>query len=1244
MTTNYRAQFIFGEDMTQKHNFSSTKLATVSKFFTDNGKIEPRFRVVAPSHLWAGVRLAFLSVLLLAVLAAGTRSFSQVLYGSLTGNVTDNSGAVVAGAQVTAANTQTGDTNVQNSDSSGIYRFPALLPGTYTVTITGQGFSKQETPGVAIRGNEVTRVDAQLKVGNVATDITVTTAPPLLQTDNADVHTDISQRDLATLPIMGSQGGNFQELLRTVTGAGLTAETNSLSGNPQRAINTNVNGLSNQGIGTRIDGALDAYPWLPANVAYVPPSDAIETVNVSTNAFNAEQGLAGSAAVNVQIKSGTNHYHGDAHWYHTDQNFAARNYFQTDPKLFPKKNRNNQNQFGGAIGGPILRDKLFFFTDYERVTQRQLAGPDTRTLPTATMMTGDFRNLPGNPIIYDPTTGNAQGANKTQVSCNGVLNVICPNRIDPAAAAMIKLLQPVIGQEFATNNGLNNWTGSGTAYFNRDNADGKVNWIISPKSMIFGRYSFSKTLVFDPPLLGAANGDATNGGQLGNAPGLVQQVGLGATHTFTPSLLLDWNFGFTRQRLGSTFDLTSAKGLNDLGIPGTNNAGAPGDPSLYYGLPGFIFPTNSAAPGTTIPNNQANLGNAQPANPFLFRDQQYVTGANLSWTKSKHAFRGGMEWSHSQINHFQPQGGTFQQPRGSFEFNGYVTSNNVAGAQAPSWFNSWADFLLGLPSGTGKARALFNPNALRWSSWAAYLQDQFRATSKLTLTLGVRWEYYPFGYSDNGKGLRYLNLQTGQVLIGGYGNVPRNDGIDTGIGNFLPRFGVAYTITPQTVLRAGYGMSADPYTWHVLRNAYPAVLLDTNTAPNTANFVPAASLTGLNAAGLGGGSYTVPTGIVLAPLPNLSTGVISLPTNISTTTIPNPFNRGFINSYNLSLEQEMRKDMSFSLGYVGTYDVRPVINMNANASAPGTGSAGGILSQRYGANYTGTINMLNPYLHSRYDSLQTSLKYRFPDGSNLRLGYTWSKAMDYADNEDLGGLSYPYPAFVRKNYGPAGFDRTNNFELSGTLALPFGKGEPWLQNGVGAAILGGWLINPVVSAISGVPFTVSAGGNLNANGSGQTADLVAPIRITKGRPPRTGVTCTQGDPTCSYFSAASFAAPLITSAANAHYGNTNRDEFRGPGYFLANLSIVRDFKIKELMTFQLRADAIGLTNTPHFANPNASCPSSATLADPNTGSGQLCSLGSSNNFGIITGTASPGGFFGPDSGQRVLWLGAMLKF
>lgn len=1182
---------------------------------------------------------SFCLVLLVGALIVSARA--QVLYGSLTGTVSDTSGAVVSGAKVTAVNVQTGVTQEATSDTSGIYRFATLLPGTYKVTIAASGFSTQVTPNVLINVNEIARVNAELKVASATQDVTVTTEAPLLQTDKADVHTDLTAQQIENMPTMGSQGRNFQSLLRLIPGAGLTAETNSLAGNPQRAINTNVNGQSNQSVNTRIDGAQDAYPWLPANVAYVPPANAIETVNVVTNSFDAEQGMAGGAAVNVQIKSGTNSFHGDVHEFHTDENFQARNYFLTDPAF--NKNVNIQNQFGGALGGPIMKNKLFFFADWERTTQRGKAGPDLRILPTATMAQGDFRGLTdskGNPIIiYDPATGNSHGAGKQQISCNGVLNVICPNRIDPAAAAMIQLLQPDIAKEFQTTNpNTNNFAGSGTALFNRDNADFKINYVPGQTSTVFGRYSFSKTLVFDPPLLGPAVGDATGGGQLGNAPGLIQSVGLGATYTFAPNLLLDWNFGFTRQRLGSTFDLTSAKGLNQLKIPGTNNAAAAGDPSLYYGLPGFIFPTGTTPPGTSNATIAA-LGNAQPANPFLFRDQQFVSGANLTWIKGKHSLRGGIEWNHTQLNHFQPQGGTFQEPRGSFEFNGYVTSLQ---GTTPTLFNSWADFLLGLPSGTGKARALFNPTALRWSEWAWYARDQWQLTPKLTLNLGLRWEYYPFGYSDNGKGLRLLDLNTGKVLIGGYGNIPQDDRMDVGSGQFMPRVGVAYRLTSSTVIRAGYGMSADPYQWHVLRNAYPAVLLDTNiqVTGNGADYVPAASLTGLNGTGLGGGAYSIPTGITLAPLPDLSSGVVPLPTNISTTTFANPYRRGYINSFNFMVEQDW-KGIVLQTGYVGSRAIRPVVNLNANASPPGTSSAGGILSQRWGKNYTGTINEIVPFKNNTYDSLQTQVTRRFAGGSTAGFAWTWGKAISYADNEDLGGISFPYPAYWAKNRAPAGFDRTHNIKIYGVLRSPVGKGQTWSRGRLGNVILGGWQLSPVISYYTGLPFTVNAGGSLNASGSVQTADLVGKFHIINGRPLRNNGngsnSCFQSNLSCHYFDPSAFAAPLITSNANAHYGNTNRNEFRGPGYFEMDLSLAREFKLTERFTLQLRADAFSLTNTPHFANPNLTCPGDATK-------GASCSTGVNSTFGAITSTLQPGGFFGPDPGTRTVWFGASLTF
>ncbi len=1164
------------------------------------------------------------AVLLLGLVIFPCTASAQVLYGSLTGKVTDQSGAALPNATVEAVNTGTGVTQTATTDAAGDYRFNALQPGTYKVSISASGFASRVFERVDVGANVVRRVDTQLEVATQKQTLTVTSEAPLLQTDKADVHSDLTRREVDELPSAGSQGRNFQSLLQLIPGAGLTSETNSLAGNPERAINTNVNGQSNQTVNTRIDGVQDAYPWLPANVAYVPPSYAIQEVNVVTNSFDAEQGMAGGAAVNVQIKSGTNQFHGSADWFHTDQNFAARNYFQTDPTRFTK-NRNNQNQFGGTFGGPIKKDKLFFFVDYERTTQRGKAGPQARTLPTPQMVTGDFRNLPGNPIIYDPATGDSHGVGKQQISCNGVPNVICPNRIDPAATALLQLLQPSIAQEVPPDkNGLNNFVGSGTALFNRDNADIKINYVPTQKSMIFGRYSFSRILVFDPPLLGDAGGDATNGGQLGNAPGLIQSIGLGATYTFTPNLLFDWNFGFTRQRLAAQFDLGTPKGLDLLKIPGTNGAGVPANNFLYNGLP--AFQVNSAAASV-------NFGNPNTGNPYLFRDNQFVSGANLSWTRGKHNIRGGIEWNHTQINHFQPQGGAFQTARGSFRFNGTVTS--LQGA-TPTWFNSAADFLLGLPSETGKVYQSFNPNALRWNQWAWYARDQWQVLPKLTLNLGVRWEYYPFGYSDNGKGLRWFNPADGNVYVGGYGNVPQNDGIDVGNGKFLPRLGVAYRLTNSTIIRAGYGMSFDPNNWRYFRNTYPGSVVSDNFNPTakTADYTAAASLTGTNGTGLGSGSYSVPTGIMLVPPPNLSSGVIPLPTNVGTITIPNPFDRGYINSFNLTVEQEF-KGFVFQTGYVGSRDIRPLVNMNLNASPPGTGQTGGLLSQSLGKTY-GTINGEVPFKSNSYDSLQTKVTRRFAQGSLVGFIWTWSKALDYSDDEELNFLLFPYPTFWQKNYGPASFDRTHHVEIYGLLNLPFGRGQRWAKEGSASRILGGWQISPAISIASGLPFTVTANASpLNAFGSSQTADLVGTYRVINGQPVPTGQTCLATNLSCHYFDPAAFAVPQICNLPNPnncpagqqpHYGNTGRNQFRGPGYFNMNLSLARQFKLTERFGLQFRADAMSFTNTPHFNNPNA------TVGAP--------------NFGVITSTLKPPGqgFFGNDPGNRILWLGVRLTF
>src|SRR5581483_1549882 len=251
--------------------------------------------------------LSFAFLLLICVMPR--TGHAQVLYGVITGNVSDSSGAAIPNADVEALNIGTGVTSTAKTDNSGIYRFNALQAGVYKVTISAPSFAKSVSENIELRVNQVQRVDAQLQVSTQQQNVTVTAEAPALQTDKSDVHTDLSATEVTDLPTSGTQGRNFQSLLRVIPGSGLTAETNSIAANTQRAINTNINGQSNQGVNTRIDGTQDAYPWLPANVAYVPPADAIQEVNVTTNSFDAEQGMAGGAAVNVQIKSGTNRLH-----------------------------------------------------------------------------------------------------------------------------------------------------------------------------------------------------------------------------------------------------------------------------------------------------------------------------------------------------------------------------------------------------------------------------------------------------------------------------------------------------------------------------------------------------------------------------------------------------------------------------------------------------------------------------------------------------------------------------------------------------------------------------------------------------------------------------------------------------------------------------------------------------------------------------------------------------------------------
>ena len=494
-------------------------------------------------------------------------------------------------------------------------------------------------------------------------------------------------------------------------------------------------------------------------------------------------------------------------------------------------------------------------------------------------------------------------------------------------------------------------------------------------------------------------------------------------------------------------------------------------------------------------------------------------------------------------------------------------------------------------------------------------------------------------YSDIG-GARVLDLSNMNVLVGGGSSgIPIDDGVGTGKGLFLPRVGIAYRPMEKTVIRLGYGINADSNNWRFLRNAFPAVTISDFTGLGGNAAAPAASLTGLNAVGPYAG---LPVGIPIVPLNGGTTpGIFPLPDAVGTTTIPKDFRRGYIHNFNLTAEREFAGFVA-DLGYVGNRGIRPLVNRNINPAPAGGGQDGRILNQQF--HHTSTdicataidptatckgwpdIGLLAPLGNTYYDSLQAKLTRRFGGSSIIGFSYTWSHAIDYEDNEELGFLLWPYPAYIPRNRATAGFDRTHNFQAYGLYSLPFGHGKRYAHSGIAAALAGGWQLNWVLSAMSGTPFTVTDSGAgatlLNAPGNTQTVNIVGPVHILNSKP----VAGTCASNTCRYFDPSAFAP--VTAAATL--GNAGRDILRGPGYFNLDASVMRDFKISERFTFQFEGDAFGVTNTPHFNNPT------------NNGSNADISRA---NFGAVTSTlVTTNASLGGSGGQRQWWFGGEVIF
>jgi hypothetical protein len=1116
---------------------------------------QPRGNDAISDHTWAalqGMCVPRFLVLLFAcaLLMLAPRSVqAQVLYGTITGAVSDPTGASLPGAKVTVQNLNTGVMTSTIVNGAGDYAASNLTPGTYAVTVTAPGFSSFRQAAAVVAANQILRVNATLAVGEATQTISVTAAPPALQTEEASANYNISTEQTANLPTTSSTGRNIQSLYKLLPGSTPPYEGNSQAANPQRSQPINVNGQTYDTNTQRLDGAVDQNPWLPDLVAYLPPPDAIESIDTQTASFNAEQGSAGGAAINYTIRTGTNKFHGAAWGYNSIAQFKAhqwQNRATTTPKSI-------YNEDGFALGGPILKNKLFFFGDFNRVTTRNaLSG--IYSVPTAAMKSGDFSGA--GTTIYDPATGDANGNGKQPFPNNQ----IPADRIGTAAKTLLA------AEPDPNLSGLvNNWSGSGVNAFNRNSTDVKINYNPTDSTTFFGRYSFSPNNILDPQIFGPNPGGTTfDGGQPGSATGRIQNAGLGATHAFSPHFAIDLNGGFTRMRIGAAASDESLGdyGASSLGIPGTNYNGQP----LYAGIPGFTFTTYTG------------LGNTNTSSPFLFRDMVYTGAANATYTRGQHSIRFGGEYVHNQINHFQAGSATAvsSNPRGSFTFSGGVTTQ--AGGNANN-INSIADFLLGQATTYNKSVQVANPLTLRFSSFALYIQDTWQVSHKLTLNYGLRYEYYPLPVSDHyGTVLYDPSVPTtvtdsygthtvGTVLIGGKNGIPYHADITNGWGMFVPRFGLNYRIDDKTVIRSGFGITVDPNSLRSVLNQYPGAIATFVSGSNS--YITATSLSSTLQ------STTTTVGIPAMALPDINQGRVPLPATISTFAIPKSFRRGYIESYNLAVQRQFAGSMVATVAYVGAGAIRQQTYLNTNASGAGQGSTTGReLNLQYGA-YTSLtdITTSQPFRGSNYNALQAQLSRTGSKYADFGVVYTYSKAMN-AEDQTQSGLTFNYPAYWDRNWAVASTDRKHNFQWWTSDRLPFGKGMHYVQSGVGAWILGGWQLNTLLSRESGTPFNVTASGStLNSAGNTQMADRVV------------GVKAVLGQNTNGY---RQYLNPAAFAPVNAvRLGTAGRDSVRGPGVFDLDCGLKREFPLHENYKLAFQAESFNLTNTPAFSNPSA---------------------------------------------------------
>ena len=1023
----------------------------------------------------------------LLILFSHVLLLAQTDTATVTGVITDASGAAIAGAAITATSQATGIAAKAQSNDSGVYVLPALAVGRYDVAVSRDGFQTVRFPNLDLSAGTRAKLDAALKVGTVNEVLDVTSELPLLEAETSSLGQVVENKTITQMPL---NGRNYQRLAVLAPGVLPSRSRNFVDDS------FSVNGANmwqNQFV---LDGADNTNYFTgvvtASNQVAKPSIDAIQEFRMETHNFSAEFGRGGGAVIQVTTKSGTNRFHGTVFEFLRNEKLDANNFFNSGRTKPPYR----QNQFGGTLGGPIIANRMFFFGSYQGTYIREKLTRLSR-IPTAAALSG---SLPA--AIFDPATQDAAGS---RMAFPG--NAIPSSRFDPVAARMLRLYPE------PNRAGVQNFLFNTPRNLNDHQVDSRFDWRVKDRDSLFVRYSHNNYYRLEPGTLPLP----ASGGDTAVRTSCAHTGVLNWTHTFANGRMVNEARLSYSRLVGGIDTPTQSQLWKDFGFRGSF------DRPDINGLPLFSLV------------GYASVGDRSFAPDPRKNDIRQIVEA-FNYTAGKHALRMG-----GNIRQFVQYTGITNFARGQYGFNGQFTSAR-AGAGAG---DALADALLGLTNTT----RLSTPLDTRQPSIAYefYLQDNFKVSRKLTLNLGVRYEYQqPYTEQNN----RLQNFVVDRAS-GDYGQFAAVRG--SGVGdrsfqrpdrnNFSPRLGFAWQASAKTVLRGGYGIFYDavsqmPYGSRPIQNPPFYLQVDIPTANNAAT-----------------SAVRVRDGFAADALnPRVLTG------RSIAAVWPFSFPEGVTHQWNLNVQRTLLRNTLFSVAYVGTNTAhRRLGAVSINQPRPGPGA---LNPRRLFPDYS-DISMDIPIGTNNYQGLELKFERRFNRGFSFVSGYTWSHTM-------AGDISQDNTVWApEKARSPE--DLRQRLFVSSVWDLPFGKERRWITSGPLRHLAGGWQLSPIFTAQTGLPFTPAVAGN-----PANTTGGLRPDRIANGNLPRG-----QRSPD-RWFEPQAFAVP-----APFRFGNSGNFILNGPGLVNLDANISRSFPIREGWRLDFRAELFNVLNEAQFLFPNA---------------------------------------------------------